>query len=163
MKDNAKPGNEFVLREDLVFTQKNFERKEDAIYFLAEELRGKGYVDKIFPDVVIEREKTYPTGLYLGKINVAIPHTNVNHVLKSGVAILTLSKPVIFKRMDEPSEEIEVHIIFLLAVADPKEHLKFLSNLIGVFRSPAIISSLYEETDPAKISARLTSLQAETR
>lgn len=146
---------ENMLREDLVFTQEHFESKEDAILFLAEQLEEKGYVDRTFANAVVEREEKYPTGLYLGRINVAIPHTNPNHVKQSGVAILTLDKPVIFNKMDEVSEEIKVHIIFLLAVVDPNEYLKFLSNLAGMFSKPGVISSIYEETDPAKIAARL--------
>jgi len=139
-----------MLREDLVFTQKHFESKENAILFLAEQLKEKGYVYETFFSAVVEREEKYPTGLYLGKINVAIPHTDTKHVKQSGVAILTLDKPVIFNKMDDPSQTIPVLIIFLLAVSEPNEYVQFLSKLVGNFSKEEVVKRIYEETDTAK-------------
>ena len=141
---------ENMLREDLIFTQKHFESKEDAILFLAEQLKEKEYIYKTFANAVVEREEKYPTGLYLGKINVAIPHTDTKHVKQSGVAILTLDKPVIFNKMDDPSQTIPVLIIFLLAVSEPNEYVQFLSKLVGNFSKEEVVKRIYEETDTAK-------------
>jgi PTS system galactitol-specific IIA component len=143
---------ENMLREDLVFTQKHFESKEDAILFLAEQLKEKGYVYETFANAVVEREEKYPTGLYLGKINVAIPHTDTKHVKQSGVAILTLDKPVIFNKMDDPSQTIPVLIIFLLAVSEPNEYVQFLSKLAENFSKEEVIKIIYEETNPATMT-----------
>lgn len=143
---------ENMLREDLVFTQKHFEEREGAILFLAEQLREKGYVYKTFANAVVEREEKYPTGLYLGKINVAIPHTDTNYVKQSGVAILTLDKPVIFNKMDDPSQTIPVLIIFLLAVSEPNEYVQFLSKLAGNFSKEEVIKIIYEETNPVTMT-----------
>jgi PTS system galactitol-specific IIA component len=141
-----------MLREDLVFTQKHFESKEDAILFLAEQLKEKGYIYKTFANAVVEREEKYPTGLYLGKINVAIPHTDTKHVKQSGVAILTLDKPVIFNKMDDPSQTIPVLIIFLLAVSEPNEYVQFLSKLAENFSKEEVIKIIYEETNPVTMT-----------
>lgn len=143
---------ENMLREDLVFTQKHFESKEDAILFLAEQLKEKGYIYKTFANAVVEREEKYPTGLYLGKINVAIPHTDTKHVKQSGVAILTLDKPVIFNKMDDPSQTIPVLIIFLLAVSEPNEYVQFLSKLAENFSKEEVIKIIYEETNPVTMT-----------
>jgi PTS system galactitol-specific IIA component len=143
---------ENMLREDLVFTQKHFESKKDAILFLAEQLKQKEYVRETFADAVVEREEKYPTGLYLGKINVAIPHTDTKHVKQSGVAILTLDKPVIFNKMDDPSQTIPVLIIFLLAVSEPNEYVQFLSKLAENFSKEEVMRKIYEETNPATMA-----------
>jgi PTS system galactitol-specific IIA component len=139
---------ENMLREDLVFTQKHFESKKDAILFLAEQLKQKEYVRETFADAVVEREEKYPTGLYLGKINVAIPHTETKHVKQSAVGILTLDKPVIFNKMDDPSQTIPVLIIFLLAVSEPKEYTKFLAGLVGNFSDKVFIQRIYDASSP---------------
>jgi PTS system galactitol-specific IIA component len=144
-----------MVREDLVFTQKHFESKEDAILFLAEQLKKKGYVYETFSNSVVEREEKYPTGLYLGKINVAIPHTDTKHVKQSGVAILTLDKPVIFNKMDDPSQTIPVLIIFLLAVSEPNEYVQFLSSLAENFFKEEGVKRIYEETVPAMLAETL--------
>jgi len=137
-----------ILREDLVFAQKHFESKKEAILFLVGQLKEKGYIYDTFANAVIEREEKYPTGLYLGKINVAIPHTETKHVKQSGVAILTLGKPVTFKKMDDPSQTIPVLIIFLLAISEPNEYVQFLYKLTGNFSNEEVIRNIYEETNP---------------
>jgi PTS system galactitol-specific IIA component len=139
---------EEILKEDLIFTRKHFENKEEVIRFLAEQLKQKGYVHETFADAVVEREEKYPTGLYLGRINVAIPHTDTKHVKQSGVAILTLDNPVIFNKMDDPSQTIPVLIIFLLAVSEPKEYTKFLARLVGSFSDKVFIQKIYDASSP---------------
>jgi len=143
---------EEILKEDLIFTRKHFENKEEVIRFLAEQLKQKGYVHETFADAVVEREEKYPTGLYLGRINVAIPHTDTKHVKQSGVAILTLDNPVIFNKMDDPSQTIPVLIIFLLAVSEPNEYVQFLSKLAENFFKEEITKIIYEETNPAMLA-----------
>jgi len=133
-----------VLKEDLIFTRKHFERKEEAIRFLCEQLWRKGYVYETFTNAVLEREEKYPTGLYLGKINVAIPHTDPKHVKQTGVTVLTLDEPVFFNRMDDPSKSIPVHIVFLFAVSEENEYVQFLSKAVNLF-DERILERMYKE------------------
>jgi len=148
---------EEILKEDLIFVRKHFESKEEVTRFLGEQLRQKGYVYETFTNAVLEREEKYPTGLYLGKINVAIPHTDTKHVKQTGVAILTLDKPVIFNRMDDPSQTIPVLIIFLLAVLEPKEYTKFLARLVGSFSDKVFIQKIYGAESPRELLSLLKS------
>jgi len=131
-----------MVNEELLFVQKSFKSNEEVISFLSAQLQEKGFVKESFLDAVIEREKEHPTGLYLGKINVAIPHTDVQHVLKPGMAVATLKEPVIFRKMDEPKDSIPVSMVFLLAILDPQEYVNFLAKLARSFSSNSFISSL---------------------
>jgi PTS system galactitol-specific IIA component len=133
-----------MLREDLVFTQKHFESKEDAILFLAEQFKEKGYVYETFANALVEREEKYPTGLYLGEINVAIPYTETKHVKQSGMAILTLNKSVILNRMGGPSQTIPIHIIFLLAVAELNEYIEFLPKFMDNLTNEKVVKKIYD-------------------
>jgi PTS system galactitol-specific IIA component len=132
-----------MIDEDLIFIHKDFHSKEEIIRFLSFKLFEKGIVKKSFTDAVIEREKKYPTGLYLGEINVAIPHTDIKHVIKSGITVATLNSPVMFYRMDNPDVKIPVHIVFLLAVSQPQEYVQFLSKLTRSFGKEEIVKSIY--------------------
>ena len=138
---------EEMVKEELIFVQKNFKENLDVIKFLSEELREKGFVKESFCGAVLEREKKYPTGLYLGKINVAIPHADIKYVNKPGMAITTLRKPILFKKMDDPALSIPVHIVFLLALVDPNEYVKFLSSLTRSFSDESFISLIYSLND----------------
>ena len=65
---------------------------EDVIRYLSAKLLDAGYVRDSFADAALSREAELPTGLVLGgDINAAIPHTDVEHVLKPAVALATLS------------------------------------------------------------------------
>ena len=136
-----------IVKEELIFVQKSFKENSDVIKFLSEELRKRSFVKESFCDAVLEREKKYPTGLYLGKINVAIPHADIKYVNKPGMAVATLQKPISFRKMDDPTLSIPVHIVFLLALVDPNEYLKFLSNLTRSFNDESFISLIYSLND----------------
>lgn len=142
---------EEMVKNSIIFTRAQFDNAKDAISFLAQQLKDRQIVKETFLESVLEREKKYPTGLYLGKINVAIPHTDTEHVLKSGLAIATLTKPVMFRRMDRPEQEIPVSIIFVLAVLNPKEYIKFLSKLTTSFGNGDYIEKMFNAQQPKEI------------
>ncbi len=136
-----------IVKEELIFVQKSFKENSDVIKFLSEELRERSFVKESFCDAVLEREKKHPTGLYLGKINVAIPHADIKYVNKPGMAVATLQKPISFRKMDDPTLSIPVHIVFLLALVDPNEYVKFLSSLTRSFSDESFISLIYSLND----------------
>lgn len=104
--------------------------REAILSHIAEELLEKGFVKKGFKESLLEREKKYPTGLYVNEeLSVAIPHTDVDFANENVLVIVKPSNPVYFNRMDKPDEELKVDIIFLLVINNPKEYLKFLSKL----------------------------------
>ncbi|MGC8979364.1 PTS sugar transporter subunit IIA [Caldisericum sp.] len=137
-----------ILSDDLIFVKRDYQTANEVITFLSERLLEKGYVKEDFLPAVLEREKKFPTGLYLGSINVAIPHTDVKHVIKQAVTIVTLKNPVKFRKMDNPDEEIPVHIVFLLAIVDPKEYVKFLADLTKSFSDKVFIQKIYDTSSP---------------
>jgi len=134
---------ENMISEDLIFLRENFKSANDVISFLSEQLKNYSYVNEGFLVAVLERESKFPTGLYLGDINVAIPHTDIKYAKKSGIAIARLNKPVNFRRMDNPDEEINVSLVFLLSVVDPKEYVNFLSKLTASFGDSSFVKKLY--------------------
>jgi len=144
-----------ILHEDLVFVQKDFSNAKEVISFLAEQLLKRGYVKERFSHAVLEREEKFPTSLYLGSINVAIPHADIKYVNKPGMAVVTLQKPVSFGKMDDPKKKIPVHIVFLLAVQDSKGYVKFLSKLTSSFSNKLFLQSLYSERNSAKAAELL--------
>ncbi len=142
---------EEIVKNCIAFPKMHFSNAEEVIDFLSKQLTNKGIVKNEFSEAVLNREKKYPTGLQLGDINVAIPHTDVDHVLKSGIAIATLTTPVFFNRMDDPSTKVPVNIVFVLAVSNPKEYVKFLSKLTTSFGKDHYMEELLKAEDPDEI------------
>lgn len=113
----------------------------DAIRLCATKLYDEGIVNDAFCGNCIEREKEFPTGLP-SAIPVAMPHSAASGVNCDGICILRLAEPVSFRRMDDPDETVPACLVFNLAIADPKEHLAMLQNLMGVLMDEEKVEKL---------------------
>lgn len=125
---------------------------EEIVAVLGEQLFKANYVKDSFIDAALTREKTMPTGLPLkDHINAAIPHTDVEHVLKAGVAMATLVSPVQFHNMACPDETLDVKLVFLLALDQPKAQIEMLQEIAGILQNPALIQSLIQASKPEEV------------
>src|SRR5262245_7852631 len=94
---------------------------KDVITHLGTRLFDEGYVRETFVKAALDRESRLPTGLPLsGNINAAIPHTEVEYVIKPGLAMATLSAAVPFQNMISPEEAVPCQLIFVMALDQPK-------------------------------------------
>ena len=116
---------------------------EAVIRLLAGKLETLGYVKNSYADAVVKREATMPTGLPLGyALNVAIPHTDPEHVFKPGIALAVLQKPVDFANMEDPDEAVPVGFVFLLAINDKDKQIDMLQEIMDTIQSEAALASL---------------------
>lgn len=116
---------------------------ETVIRLLAARLEELGYVKPSYADAVVQREAALPTGLPLGQaVNVAIPHTDPEHVIRPGVALGVLSAPVDFANMEEPDETVPVGIVFLLAINDKDKQIDMLQEIMEAIQDPATLGRL---------------------
>ncbi len=124
-------------------------------------LRASGYVKGSFVDAALKREKELPTGLPLGgDVNAAIPHTDVEHVKRPGVAMATLQKPVVFQNMVSKEESVQVRLVFLLALDQPKAQVEMLQEIAGVLQDDAVITKLMEAKSYSEVKMALSSIQS---
>jgi len=94
----------------------------------------------------IDREKQLPTGLPLaGGINAAIPHTEIEHVIKPALGMATLKKPVAFQNMISPEEMVPVRLVFLLALEKPKAQVEMLQEIASVLLNSVLVEELLNE------------------
>jgi PTS system galactitol-specific IIA component len=133
------------------------ENSKEVITSLGNLLQDAGYVRDSFVEAALEREKNLPTGLPIsGNFNAAIPHTDVEHVIKPGLAMATLASPVSFMNMVDPEEAVPVQLVFLLALEQPKAQIEMLKDIAGVLQNPELIEELmkaesYEDVKTALI------------
>ncbi len=108
---------------------------------MAKQLVDKGYVKESYVNALIEREKNYPTGIKIPSgINVAIPHADIEHVLRQALIIGVPKNPVIFHNIEEPKETISVELILLLVIKEPEGYVSFLSKLTRLFQDKDFIT-----------------------
>lgn len=140
-----------LFKEDLIVTGLEAKNDEEVITALGNLLYLKGYVKKSFVKAVIDREKKYPTGLPINEINLAIPHTDAEHVLKPAIALAVLKKPVLFKNMADPHQEVKANLVFAIALNDSHNQPILLQKLMSIFQDEKLLLTIKESQSASSI------------
>lgn len=119
--------------ESVTFFKLEVEERSEILKVMAQALYEKGLVMETFEKAVLEREEVFPTGLPLGTYGVAIPHTDAEHVVRSQMAFASLKNPVTFRMMGT-GENMEVSLVFMLALKQSDDQLTMLQRLVEIFQ-----------------------------
>jgi galactitol PTS system EIIA component len=114
---------------------------------MADELHAAGIVKETFKDALLAREEKFPTGLPTQVMQVAIPHTDVEHVERSFISVARLAQPVAFHEMGANARTVDVRLVCMLAVADKSSQVGTLQALIGMFSDQAVMERLRDAPD----------------
>lgn len=126
-----------------VFVDLEAESSNEVLQVLGKTLYDEGFVSKEYAEAAILREKNFPTGLNVGgSLKVAIPHADSALVKKSHLAFASLKRPVCFYDIGDPKGLLEVHLVFMLAVKDPKKHAEVLQKLMEIVQSQQKLEKL---------------------
>lgn len=139
-----------MLSEELVFLDEEYETSDKFLNSIADKLLEKGYVKESFKDAILKREEEYPTAIETEKYNLAIPHTDSEHVNKPGIVFVRLNNKCNFKEMCT-NNDINVNMAFVLLVTKKEEQVNLLSKLMGLFAETEFLDNLYNEKDPSAI------------
>ena len=139
---------------ELVVIEGEAENWQEALRLTADRLQQEGCVKDDFYECCKKREEEYPTGL-TENCPVAIPHTTKDHVIKQAICALRLRHPVMFQRMDDPDEQVEVKYVLNLAVLDDSEHVEIIARVIRYLKD----DSALKEMDAASLTELETLLK----
>lgn len=131
----------YFTKENIMLDVEEKSRK-DLFHFVSNYLVDQGVVDGDYEQDLLDRELDFPTGLLVGDLNVAIPHANNKHVHESCVVICRLREPIAFFRMDEPSEEVRVSLVFFLVLKKSEEHLGMLQKIVRIVQDQVTMQQL---------------------
>ncbi|HUV15985.1 MAG TPA: PTS sugar transporter subunit IIA [Pelolinea sp.] len=132
-----------LLQPSCVLLDCEFKTSDEVIIAIGGKLFKAGLVKESFIQAAIARESRLPTGLPLaGGINAAIPHTEIEHVLKPGLGMATLRKEIGFRNMVSPQEIVPVRLVFLIALDQPKAQIEMLQDVAGVLQNPELVNRL---------------------
>ena len=143
------------IREDLIFTNVAGDTWEEVLQSVAARLLAAGAVKESYADALLEREREYPTGLPIGAVNLALPHTYPQHVKEYAIAIAVPSHPVPFRSMDDPDALVEVSLLVCPLLAKMDENIKLLPSLMKFFANEDTIAELASAGSAQAIFARL--------
>lgn len=128
-----------------------------AIDLLAGRLQEIGRVQPSWGRAARIREEAMPTGLPLGVLNAAIPHTDPEHVVEAAVGLAILPEPVRFQSMDDPDLWLDVRIVFALAIKDKAEQIPLLQAVIEALSDEERLARLARAGNPDEAFAALES------
>ena len=117
------------------------ENWQEALRLTADRLQQEGCVKDDFYECCKKREEEYPTGL-TENCPVAIPHTTKDHVIKQAICALRLRHPVMFQRMDDPDEQVEVKYVLNLALLDDSEHVEIIARVIRYLKDDGALKEM---------------------
>lgn len=136
-----------MIQQDLIYTHLKADTKEDIISQLADKLLEAGKVKDSFKTAVLKREEEYPTGLPLGKYNIAMPHTFAAHVIEPAIAVAKLDKAVTFTEMGTKDAKLPVSLVMMMAVSDPQEQVGMLKKILRIFSEENVLEALMKSKD----------------
>ena len=140
-----------TVNEQLIHRNMTYISEYDASLKKKNCLLDHHKVSSSFVQAIKRREDEFPTGLMLENIGVAIPHTDVEHVVEQSMAIGILEEPVDFTIMGTENDLVKVKVIFMLALKEPHTQLEFLQTLVQIFQDDSKILKLLECQSPSEI------------
>ncbi len=136
--------------EDLIVLGLHAKTCDEVIAALGRQMEASGCVKDTFTAAAMAREKEFATGLPLGTLNVALPHTDSIHVNEQRIAVGILDEPVEFHVMGCPDQLVPVHVVFLMAIKKQHDQVFVLQRLAEVIQEPSFIESLYASKSPSE-------------
>ena len=112
-----------------------------ALTRLADSMYAKGVVTSEYRDALLKREESFLTGLMTQTIGVAIPHTDPDKVIEPQIGFMSLKHPVTFHQMGD-NAEIQVKLIFMLALKKSDDQLSMLQKLMALFQNQEAMDAL---------------------
>ncbi len=142
-----------ILNEDLIFTDLDVKSSDEVFETLGGKMEQLGYGKDTFVQALKDRERVYPTAIMADTRGIAIPHTDVEHVQSSAIAIATLKNPVTFYQMGtNPADGVEVPVQFviMLAVAGGG-HIDMLQKAVLIIQDLSLVDKIMETKDAKAI------------
>lgn len=114
-----------LFKKDLICNNFKAKRKEDVFEKGVKLLRQQGYTTSAFYDVLIQRENFVSTAIGNG---VAIPHGYKSEILKSGIAVIKLERPIDWNE----NEKVEIVFIIAIEMDNRKEIYNFFAKFYAL-------------------------------
>jgi PTS system galactitol-specific IIA component len=125
--------------------------REEVLERIGGALVREGYCKNSFVEALVKREAENPTGIDMAGFGIAIPHTDISHVNKNGLAIGILEKSVPFVAMGTDDEYVEARVVFVLAITDKNGHLDLMRALLRVLQDKSVLERLRDAKSAEEI------------
>jgi PTS system galactitol-specific IIA component len=140
-----------LVTEELILDGVEYRDRDDALRSMAGLLVEQGYCQQPFVGEILERERHHPSGLPMPGPKIAIPHTDATYVNTSVLLFARLAKPVEFGTMGSPESPLQVGMISMFALKEPKKIGDLLETLINVYQNVEVLEAIESASSKAEI------------
>ncbi len=138
-----------MLKELLITSNKQFTFNassfDELVDQIAKELSDE-YVKGSYAEAVKAREQEFPTGLKTQNLNIGIPHTDPEHILKPFVYFAKNESKIDIRQMGD-NEPMESEYFFFLGINDSKSQVGLLSELMELFMNDDFVEKITKAKD----------------
>ena len=114
---------------------------QDAVKECGRVLVDNGYVEESYVDAMISTVKELGPYIVIAP-GLAMPHArSADGVIKSGLSLITLEKPINFGNEDNDP----VRVVVGLAGSSDDVHIKLLQSIVNVFEDETAVAKISEE------------------
>lgn len=142
-----------LVEKNCILLDQDVHSFEEVIQLMGAEFEKVGIVKPTYVDAVIAREKVFPTGLAADGHNIAIPHTDPEHVLRPAMGVVVTKEPIEVSMMGSPDIKLQSKIFFPLAMEHPKKQLDLLRQLMNVFKTREDLDAISAAKTPEEVLA----------
>jgi len=103
-----------------------------------QKLKSLDLIEDTYLEALVKRESTYPTGLITQFLNIALPHTDPEHIKKPFVFGVKLKQPITVKQMGD-GQDMLVENMFFLGIKNPSEQVKLLQLIMNLFMNETFV------------------------
>ena len=132
------------LNKKLMILHADAKTTDDVFEQLGSKFIQEGFCKDNYVEELKKREKDYPTGLAINGFGIAIPHTEAANVLREAEGIMTLNEPVHFVQMGTTDTIIDVKVVMMLSIENPKKKKKKLQRIIAIIQDMNVLNEIYQ-------------------
>lgn len=133
--------------KELIFLDHSFKNSDEFFDFIFPHLLSQHHVKETFLTSIKARERLYPTALPTQPYVVALPHTDVEHIIKPFISFVRLKETAAWHEMANNDQILAVKFIFLLGFIDKDGHINLLQTLINKMSDPTFMEHLNKMHD----------------
>ncbi|OCG68949.1 MULTISPECIES: PTS sugar transporter subunit IIA [unclassified Gilliamella] len=149
--------NDQMFFEDLILLDKDFQDTNQFFDFTFPILKSGGYVNHSFLDAIKQRESSFPTALPTEPYVVAMPHTDVEHVIRPFIFFTRCKGTIPWREMANNDHVLKANFVFLLGFNQKDGHIDLLQKLMSCFVNLRFLEELYHAKTEHEIFTLLTS------
>lgn len=142
-----------LVEKNCILLDQDVHSFKEVIQLIGAEFEKAEIVKPSYVEAVVAREKVFPTGLAADGHNIAIPHTDPEHILRPGMGVVVTKEPIEVSMMGRPDIKLQSKIFFPLAMEHPKKQLDLLRQLMNVFKTKEDLDTISSATTPEEVLA----------